>query len=107
MTFSTSKPAAYQVVGGLEDWQVDQVVCDVTQPFTLTSPGIGTAEFSGGLSGTYVATGIFDFRYEGTYQITLSDGLGSPGSMIASSSGTIAGQAGSGSENYVLTPTTC
>ena len=107
VTFSTSKPAAYQVVGGLEDWQVDQVVCDVTQPFTLTSPGIGTAEFSGGLSGTYVATGIFDFRYEGTYQITLSDGLGSPGSMIASSSGTIAGQAGSGSENYVLTPTTC
>lgn len=107
LTFSTTKPAAYQVVGGLEDWQVDQVVCDVTKPFTLTSPGIGTAEFSGGLTGTYSATGIFDFSYAGTYQITLSEGLGSPGSMIATSSGTIAEQAGAGSENYVLTPTTC
>lgn len=107
VTFSTSKPAAYQIVGGLEDWQVDQVVCDVMAPFTLTSPGVGVAEFSGGLSGTYSATGVFNFQYAGTYQITLSDGLGSPGTMIGTSGGSIADQAGSGSENYVLTPATC
>ena len=107
VTFSTSKPAAYQIAGGLEDWQVDQVVCDVMVPFTLTSPGVGVAEFSGGLSGTYTATGVFNFQYAGTYQITLSDGLGSPGTMIGTSGGSIADQAGSGSENYVLTPATC
>lgn len=107
VTFSTSKPAAYLVVGGLEDWQVSQVVCDVTQAFTLTSPGVGVAEFSGGLSGTYSATGVFNFQYAGTYQITLENGLGTPGTMVGTSGGSIAGQAGSGSENYVLTPTTC
>jgi hypothetical protein len=107
ITFSTAKPAAYLVVGGLEDWQVNQVVCDVMAPFTLTSPGVGSAEFSGGLSGTYSASGVFNFQYAGTYQISLEDGLGSPGSMIGTSGGTIAGEAGSGSENYVLTPTTC
>jgi hypothetical protein len=107
ITFSTTKPAAYLVVGGLQDWQVNQVVCDVTQPFTLESPGIGTAQFSGGLSGTYSVTGVFNMHYEGTYQITLENGLGTPGSMVATSSGSIAGQAGSGSENYALTPATC
>ncbi len=107
VTFSTSKPAAYTVAGGLEDWQVNQVVCDLTQPFTLTSPGVGVAEFSGGLSGTYSATGVFNFQYAGTYQITLENGLGTPGTMIGTSGGSIADQAGSGSENYVLTPTTC
>ena len=107
ITFSTSKPAAYVIVGGLQDWQVNQVVCDVTQPFMLTSPGVGTAQFSGGLTGTYSATGVFNFSYSGTYSITLSDGLGSPGSMIGTSSGQIHGEAGSGSENYTLTPTTC
>jgi hypothetical protein len=107
VTFSTAKPAAYLVVGGLEDWQVSQVVCDVTVPFTLTSPGIGVAEFSGGLSGTYTATGVYNFSYAGNYDITLEDGLGSPGTMVGTSGGTIAGEAGSGSENYVLTPATC
>jgi len=107
VTFSTSKPAAYQVVGGLEDWQVEQVVCDITQPFTLTSPGVGVAEFSGGLSGTYSASGVFNFQYDGTYRITLSNGLGSPGSMVGTSGGSIADQAGSGSENYTLTPAKC
>jgi hypothetical protein len=107
VTFKTSKPAAYRVAGGLEDWQVDMVVCDVMQPFTLESPGVGVAEFSGGLSGTYTATGIFNFSYAGTYEITLENGLGSPGGMVASSGGQIAGQAGSGSEVYTLTPATC
>ncbi|MBP8208058.1 MAG: hypothetical protein KAY11_00735, partial [Ilumatobacteraceae bacterium] len=91
-------------VGGLQDWQVNMVVCDITKPFTLESPGVGVAEFSGGLSGTYSATGVFNFSYAGTYQVILSDGLGSPGTMSGTSSGQIAGQAGSGTENYVLTP---
>jgi hypothetical protein len=107
ITFSTTKPAAYLIVGGLQDWQVNQVVCDVMQPFTLEAPGVGTAQFSGGLSGTYSATGVFNLHYEGTYQITLENGLGTPGTMIGTSGGSIAGEAGAGSENYTLTPTTC
>lgn len=107
ITFSTSKPAAYQVVGGLQDWQVNQVVCDVMKPFTLESPGIGTAEFSGGLSGSYSVSGIFNMHYEGTYLITLENGPGTPGSMVATSGGSVADQAGEGSENYALTPTKC
>ena len=99
VTFNTGAPAAYLVVGGLQDWQVNMV-----KPFTLESPGVGVAEFSGGLSGTYSATGVFNFSYAGTYQVILSDGLGSPGTMSGTSSGQIAGQAGSGTENYVLTP---
>jgi hypothetical protein len=104
VTFKTGGSAAYQVVGGLQDWQVDQAVCDIMAPFTLTSPGVGVAEFAGGLSGTYSATGVFNFSYAGTYQIVLTDGLGSPGTMSGTSSGQIAGQAGSGTENYTLTP---
>jgi hypothetical protein len=107
ITFKTSKPAAYLVVGGLEDWQVNMVVCDITQPFTLESPGVGTAQFSGGLSGTYEASGVFNFQYSGTYEITLENGIGTPGTMIGTSGGSIAGEGGSGSENYVLTPATC
>jgi hypothetical protein len=107
VTFSTSKPAAYLVVGGLDDWQVNMVVCDVMQPFTLEAPGIGSAAFSGGLSGTYRASGVFGINYQGTYLIELENGLGTPGNMIASSDGTTSGEAGSGSENYSLTPATC
>ena len=95
--------AAYLIVGGLEDWQVSQVVCDVMQPFTL-STGIGTMQLSGGLSGTYEFNGVFASHYTGTYQITLPPGPGLPGSMIGAGGGSIAGQAGSGTENYVLTP---
>jgi hypothetical protein len=104
VTFETAGAAAYLVVGGLEDWVVNMVVCDIMGPFTLTSPGIGVAEFSGGLSGTYFAQGVFNFTYEGTYQITLSNGIGSPGSMDATSGGQIKGRAGSGTEKYTLTP---
>ena len=107
VTFSTSKPAAYQVAGGLQDWQVNQVVCDVMKPFTLESPGIGTAEFSGGLSGSYSVSGIYNMHYEGTYLITLENGPGTPGSMVATSGGSVADQAGEGSENYALTPAKC
>lgn len=62
------------------------------------------AEFSGGLAGSYSATGVFNFSYAGEYEVVLSDGLGSPGTMSASSGGSIANEAGSGTEKYVLTP---
>jgi hypothetical protein len=42
--------------------------------------------------------------HEGTYVITLPDGPGGSGSMVGTSSGTTAGVAGSGSEQYTLTP---
>lgn len=95
--------AAFLIVGGLDDWQVSQVVCDVMVPFQLSS-SIGTMELSGGLSGTYVFNGIFEAHYEGTYQITLPPGPGLSGSMIGFGSGTVLGNPGSGTENYVLTP---
>jgi hypothetical protein len=101
--FDTSAPGAYHVTGGLQDFQVNQDVCDITKPFSLNG-GIGVANFSGGLSGSYTAKGVFDFSYAGTYTISLPNGPGQPGSMAATSSGSIAGQAGSGTERYALTP---
>ena len=98
---------AYLVVGGLEDFQVNQVVCDVMAPFVLTSPGVASMTFTGGLSGKVEATGVFNLHYSGTYIINLPDGPGKPGTMRSSSSGSIANQAGSGTEKYTLTPTTC
>ena len=98
---------AYLVVGGLEDFQVNQVVCDVMAPFVLTSPGVASMTFTGGLSGKVEATGVFNLRYSGTYIINLPDGPGKPGTMRSSSGGSIANQAGSGTEKYTLTPTTC
>jgi hypothetical protein len=105
--FDTAASFAYSITGGLEDFQVvDQQVCDVRGPFELVAPGAGTAVFSGGesLSGTYTATGVFNFSYSGTYAITLPDGPGKPGTMSGTSAGQIAGEAGSGTETYVLTP---
>ena len=96
-------PRAYRVVGGLEDFQVDETVCDVTKPFTLSSD-IGTLEASGGLSGTYTFSGDFVSAYSGTYRITFPDGPRRPGKMVGKGSGSVAGQAGSGTEHYTLTP---
>ncbi len=98
---------AYVVVGGLEDFQVNQTVCDVMAPFVLTSPGVASMTFSGGLSGKVEASGVFNLHYVGTYAITLPDGPGKPGTMSSSSSGSIHGEAGAGTEKYTLTPTTC
>ena len=98
---------AYVVVGGLEDFQVNQTVCDVMAPFVLTSPGVASMKFSGGLSGKVEASGVFNLSYVGTYVINLPDGPGKPGTMSSSSGGSIADQAGSGTEKYTLTPTTC
>ena len=106
LTFRTSAPAAFRIVGGLQEWKVNQVVCDIMQPFTLTG-AIGSMQLSGGLAGTYVFDGMFASHYEGTYQVTLPDGPSKPGTMVGAGSGTVAGQAGSGSETYALTPVTC
>ncbi|MEQ1699070.1 MAG: hypothetical protein ABMA25_03120 [Ilumatobacteraceae bacterium] len=98
---------AYFITGGLEDFQVsNQKVCDIRTSFVLTAPGVGAAQFSGGesLSGTYSASGVFNFSYTGTYTISLPNGPGEPGAMTASSGGQIAGQGGSGTETYTLTP---
>lgn len=103
ITFDTEPAGAYLIAGGLEEFQVNQTVCDITKPFSLDGK-VGVAQFSGGLTGTYVADGLFNSHYEGTYTVTLQDGLGTPGTMAATSSGQTAGQAGSGTENYTLTP---
>lgn len=107
ITLDTAAQNAYIVVGGLEDFQVNQTVCDIMGPFELVSPGVATMNLSGGLSGTYSATGVFNLSYTGEYTIDLPNGPGQPGTMTGSGGGSIANQAGSGTETYTLTPTTC
>lgn len=96
--------AAYRIVGGLDDWQTDTAVCDIMQPFALTSP-ILTLNFSGGLSGTYsYSGGPFGAAGNGSYTISLPNGIGKPGTMTGSGEGVAGGATGSGTENYTLTP---
>ena len=107
LTASTGGGAAYHFTGGLQDFKVDQDVCDITAPFTLDGK-IGTAKYSGGLTGTYVAKGGFGAHYDGDYVITLPNGPGQPGTMTGHIVGTTAGAPGSGTDHYELTPlTTC
>lgn len=96
-------PKAYVIVGGLEDWQVNQRVCNILEPFTLSS-GIGRMTMSGGLSGTYTFGGVFNSRYTGKYRFSFPDGMDKPGTLVGSGGGSIAGQAGSGTERYTVTP---
>ena len=107
LEFATKGNYAYSFTGGLQDFQVVGVkVCDVRKSFQLEMPGVATAVFSGGdnLSGSYTATGMFNAKYTGTYAITLPDGPGKPGTMSAPATGSTAGNAGSGSLEYTLTP---
>jgi hypothetical protein len=97
------KPAAFQIVGGLDDWQTSTKVCDILQPFTLTGGGFKN-EFSGGLSGTYKYSGPFNAMGTGTYTISLPDGLDKPGTMTGTGEGSAEGYSGSGTEKYTLTP---
>jgi hypothetical protein len=94
---------AYQIVGGLDDFQTNTRVCDIMKPFTLTGGGI-TLQASGGLSGTYTYTGPFNAHGAGTYTISLPDGIGKPGTMTGGGAGSAAGYTGSGTEKYTLTP---
>ena len=94
---------AYRIVGGLDDWQTNTVVCDILTPFTLTGGGI-SMNLSGGISGTYTYTGPFNSSGTGTYAISLPNGLGSPGTMTGGGVGSAGGASNSGSETYTLTP---
>jgi len=108
---------AYTFTGGIDDFQVvDGLVCDVRKMFVLTVPGIGQSQHSGGqlvfeesdlgvtLTGPYTLTGIFDAFYSGDFTISLPGGPGQAGTMSAFSGGQIAGEEGSGTEVYTLTP---
>lgn len=97
------KTAAFQIVGGLDDWQTSTKVCDIMKPFTLTGGGFKN-EFSGGLSGTYRYSGPFNTSGSGTYTISLPDGFDKPGTMTGQGEGSAEGYAGSGTEKYTLTP---
>jgi len=108
ITFETSPPAAFTIVGGLDDFQVNQAVCDVMAPFSLSGGGI-TANYSGGLSGVYDYTGPFGASGSGTYTISIPEG-GGPGTMTGSGTGQVVTPLGvfsnSGTEQFTLTPLT-
>ena len=95
--------SAYRIIGGLDDWKTNTVVCDIMKPFTLTGGGI-TMSLTGGLSGAYEYTGPFHSHGTGRYTISLPNGLGEPGTMIGSGEGYAEGHKGSGTEKYTLTP---
>ena len=97
------KPAAFQIVGGLDDWQTSTKVCDILQPFKLTGGGF-TMQLSGGMAGTYSYSGPYAASGTGTYTITLPEGLDKPGTMTGTGDGSAAGYTGSGTEKYTLTP---
>ena len=100
---SKCKKAAFQIVGGLDDWQTSTKVCDIMQPFKLTGGGF-TMQLSGGLTGTYTYSGPYAASGTGTYSISLPDGLDKPGTMTGTGEGSAAGYTGSGTEKYTLTP---
>jgi hypothetical protein len=107
INFDTKAAYAYQIVGGLDDFQTNTAVCDVLAPFTLSGGGI-TVDFSGGLTGTYTYTGVFSAAGGGEYMITLPDGPGQPGTMIGGGEGSVEGGfSATGTENYTLTPIKC
>ena len=94
INFDTNQTAAYQVVGGLDDWQTDTAVCDIMKPFVLT--GILTMNFTGGLSGSYeYSGGPFDAAGSGTYEISLPNGPGQAGTMTGTGEGSVRHSAGS------------
>lgn len=98
------KPAAFQIVGGLDDWQTSTKVCDIMKPFKLTGGGL-VVNFSGGLVGTYeYSGGPFSAHGTGTYTISLPDGLDKPGAMTGTGDGSAGGASNSGTEKYTLTP---
>jgi hypothetical protein len=97
------KGAAFQIVGGLDDWQTSTKVCDIMQPFKLTAGGF-VMDLSGGLAGTYKYTGPYAASGTGTYTISLPNGLDKPGTMTGTGDGAAGGATNSGTEKYTLTP---
>jgi hypothetical protein len=96
---------SYRIVGGLDDWETNTIVCDITKQFTLTGGGF-TMQFSGGFSGTYKYSGPFNAKGTGTYEILFPSGPGRNGEMVGRGDGTITGNGktykGSGEEHYSL-----
>jgi len=97
------KPAAFQIVGGLDDWQTSTKVCDIMKPFKLTAGGF-VMDLSGGLVGTYKYTGPYAASGTGTYSISLPEGLDKPGTMTGTGDGSAGGASNGGTEKYTLTP---
>ncbi len=106
--------AAYRIVGGLDYFQVDQVVCDITRTFRLQGSGI-TMKFHPNLDdrmkGTYEYSGSFagvKAKGSGTY-VVKADETG--GTMVGKGKGSITSPLGTftgfGTERYTLTPATC
>ncbi len=99
--------AAYQIVGGLDEFQTSTAVCDIMGPFTLTGGGF-SMRFSGGLSGSYTYSGPFGASGSGSYAISLPNGIGQPGSMTGGGSGCVETPLGTfcdgGTETYSLSP---
>jgi hypothetical protein len=97
---------AYRIAGGLDSWQTNTVVCDITKPFTLTGGGF-TMKLSGGVEGTYEYTGPFNAKGTGTYEMNFPNGIGKNGEMKGRGDGTIQGGGkeykGTGAESYTLT----
>jgi hypothetical protein len=101
-------PAAYVIAGGLDDFQVNQMVCDIMEPFELSGGGI-TMTFTGGLAGSYsYSGGPFNATGSGTYTISLPNGPSEPGSMVGNGTGSVDTPLGSfeasGTETYSLAP---
>ena len=96
---------AYRISGGLDSWQTNTVVCDITKPFTLTGGGF-TMKLSGGVAGTYEYTGPYNAKGTGTYEMNFPNGIGKNGEMKGRGDGTIQGGGkeykGSGTETYSL-----
>jgi hypothetical protein len=108
-------PCAYHMVGGAGELVIDTVVCDISQPFSVTGGKI-TVKFTpnsgdplGG--GTYKYSGDFgnfSAAGRGTYRVKLTaDG----GSIVAKGPGSVTTPRGtfsaSDKERYDLTPASC
>jgi len=109
LTFETRGPASFQIVGGLDDFQVNEAVCDIMKPFQLSGGGV-TASYTGGLSGTYSYTGPFGGTGGGTYTIDLPNGPDQSGTMVGQGEGSVQTPLGvfenTGTETFTLTPIT-
>ena len=79
---------SYRIVGGLDDWHTDTIVCDITKPFTLTGGGF-TVDFSGGYEGTYEYTGPYNAKGTGSYEMRFPYGPGKNGDMTGWGAGTV------------------
>ena len=110
-----SPPCAFRMAGGADYLKINAVVCDISQPFTVTGGKI-TVQFtpSGGNplgGGTYTYSGDFgnfSAAGRGTYRVKLTaDG----GSIVAKGPGSVTTPRGtfsaSGKEHYDLTPASC